>query len=92
LHNIFSLLYRIIFILLHYYFIFTYIQYLVLEPLGGVGDIRQGDCFAGCLMRTKRAFSTVRQEFDINTKFLRGENLFLLQHSALGVPTKWYIA
>jgi hypothetical protein len=29
---------------------------------------------------------TVPREFDINSEFPRGENLLLLQHSALGVP------
>jgi hypothetical protein len=32
---------------------------------------------------------TVPREFDINPEFPRGENLLLLQHSALGVPT-WH--
>jgi hypothetical protein len=34
-----------------------------------------------------RAFATVPREFDINPEFPRGENLLLLQYSALGVPT-----
>jgi hypothetical protein len=56
--------------------------------LGGVGDARQGDYFAGCLIRTKRAFMTIPKEFDINPEFPRGENLLLLQHSAFEVLTK----
>jgi hypothetical protein len=39
--------------------------------------------------RRSGAFSNVPQEFDINSSFLHGENLLLLQHSALGVPT-WH--
>jgi hypothetical protein len=39
--------------------------------------------------RTTRAFATVPREFDINPEFPHGENLHLLQHSALGVPT-WH--
>jgi hypothetical protein len=38
------------------------------------------------LIRMKRAFTTVPREFDINPKFPHGENLMLLQHSAIGVP------
>jgi hypothetical protein len=36
------------------------------QPLGGVGDARQVECFAGRLTRTKRDFLTIPQEFDIN--------------------------
>jgi hypothetical protein len=50
------------------------------------------ELFLGCLTRTERAFATVPREFDINPEFLHGENLLLLQHSALGVPTKWHLA
>jgi hypothetical protein len=45
----------------------------------------QGTCFAGYLTRTKRAFSTVSQEFDINPESSLWGKLFLLQHSTLGI-------
>jgi hypothetical protein len=83
----------LLFILLQLLFIFSYIQHLVLDNhLVEFGDARQGVYFAGCVMRTKRDFMTVPREFDINPEFPRGKNLLLLQHSALGFPTKWHIA
>jgi hypothetical protein len=39
--------------------------------------------------RTSGAFLTVPREFDINPEFPSWENLLLLHHSALGVPT-WH--
>jgi hypothetical protein len=41
--------------------------------------------------RTMRAFSTVPESSILNPDFPRGENLLLLQHSALGVPTSWHL-
>jgi hypothetical protein len=38
------------------------------QPLGGVGDTRQGTYFAGCLTRIERDFLTVSWEFDNNPK------------------------
>jgi hypothetical protein len=41
-------------------------------------DARQGDCFVGCPMRTKRAFSIVPQEFDIKPRVPSWEKFTLV--------------
>jgi hypothetical protein len=40
--------------------------------------------------RERRDFSTVPQEFDIKPQVTHVGKILLLQHSALGVPTKWH--
>jgi hypothetical protein len=67
---------------LFYVFNFYYFLLLVVlipipyvwQPLGGVGDARQGVCFAGCLTRTNRPFSTAPLEFDIYSESSLWEN------------------
>jgi hypothetical protein len=82
----------LLFILLHFLFIFTYIQHLVLDNHSiELGMQDKEIFFAGYLTRTKRAFSTVPREFDIIPEFPHGENLFFIHHSVLGVPMKWHI-
>jgi hypothetical protein len=43
-------------------------------------------------MKNDESFFIVPREFDINPEFLYGENLLLLQYSALGVPLSWHLA
>jgi hypothetical protein len=88
-----SLVYFLLFTF-HYFILFALLipKPCAWQPLDGVGDARQGDCFVGCLMRTKRDFLTVSQEFDIYPESSLWEKLLLLQHSALEVLKKWHIA
>jgi hypothetical protein len=64
----------------------------IIDTLEMYQDARQGDCFAGCLMKTKIAFSTVPKNSILTLSYPCGEILLLLQYYALGVPTKWHIA
>jgi hypothetical protein len=88
-HHIYFI--ALLFILLYIISILLTFTSYAWQPLGGVGDTRQGNYFVGCLRRTMRAFLTVLQEFDINPEFSREENLLLIQHSTLGVPTNWHL-
>jgi hypothetical protein len=73
------------------YFIFTYIHTLCLTTTRWSWGHKNEEFFLQVARRrTMRAFMTVPWEFDINPEFPRGENLLLLQHSALGVPS-WHI-
>jgi hypothetical protein len=57
-----------LFIALVYFLLFSFYYFVLLaiiipkscawQPVGGVGDARQGVCFAACLTRMKRAFLT----------------------------------
>jgi hypothetical protein len=92
LARIIFILLHLLFILLHIHIYFPYIHTLCLTTTQWGWRHKTRKLFVGCLTRTKRAFSTVLREFDINPEFPRGKKLLLLQHSALGVPTKWHIA
>jgi hypothetical protein len=86
------LLYCIViyFIVLHIIFIFTCIHTLCLTTTRwSWGHKNEKIVLQVARRRTTRAFATVPREFDINPEFPCGENLLLLQHSALGVPT-WH--
>jgi hypothetical protein len=86
------LLYCIViyFTVLHIIFYFYLHSHLVLgNHLVELGTQEQGIVLQVARRRMTRAFATVPQEFDINPKFPRGENLLFLQHSTLGFPT-WY--
>jgi hypothetical protein len=86
-------IYCITCILLHLLFYFTYIQHLVIHNHSVELGIQDKEIVLHfCLTKIKRASSTIPQEFDINPELSSWGNLLLLQHSALGVPTKWLIS
>jgi hypothetical protein len=71
--------YRNIIILLHCYLLYRIAYHILFlltftpcawQPLGGVGDTRQGDFFASCFKKDEHSFFTVPREFDIKPRVL----------------------
>jgi hypothetical protein len=68
-------IYFIAFIIIFFLLTFTPCDW---QPLGGVGDTRRGDRFAGCLKKNERSFFDC--SLSVNPEFPCGENLLLLLH------------
>jgi hypothetical protein len=93
--------YRIIFTLLHCYllfvlhiiFYFTYIYTLCLTTTRWSWGHRIRKLFCKLLEEEQQDLFRLFPESSIlNPEFSRGNNLLLLQHSALGVPTSWHLS
>jgi hypothetical protein len=92
-HNSFSLHYCIVFILMHLLFYFTYIKHLVLDIHSVELGTQEKEIVLQVAWRERRELFWLFPESSISTpSYPHGENLLLLQHFALGDPTKWHIA
>jgi hypothetical protein len=92
--------YRIIFLLLHCYLLYRIAYYIIFylhlhlmfdNHLVELGTQDKKIVLHVAWKRMSGAFWLFPESSILNPKFPHGENLLLLQHSIVGVPTSWHL-
>jgi hypothetical protein len=92
-HISFTLLYCIVIYFTPFVILFTYIQHLVLDNHSVELGKQDKEIALQVAWRERRELFWLFPESSmLILSYPRGKNLLMLQHSALGVPTKWNIA